>query len=547
MNESESYLHGLIAGRGRILDQKIIIEFAHPTNPKRCTPICQICGNMATNSPLICKGKGKHIVPESEINYVYPKEAINYALTEGEINKEIIKINEEKVEQRINLEISGNDKITLLILDFKDASNLFKSIHSHFKNKTYYDEFEVPEIYFKQSTPRSNKIEFLNGVLDTAGKFDAGNWAPRPGKTRYGRQRGYIQFVRNWNLPVQICGLLKDLDFPIQTIRWGHPQITDGESAGRYKNGGDNLGFGFKEHQLKFWPEYYGEFRLRLPHQKKMFEDFVNYNYDQFPAIEDCNQINGKINNSKVKASTEQINDLRIPKSIRGQEIDRYWQICHKMGCKQTEKCYNNSSNPELLILAGDDIGDIKPEQERISREREKKTNIIEERRKLQLQNKEIENQLKNRKKRQYPEIKLYQPISEWLKKTEGLLDDEVTYDTSTMSIDAYLKIQKITQYFPLLTDFTQKPDIVGLRKKDSLVIFIEVKAGSLSITNLGQLLGYCLMADPDKAFLISPGGPALDLINILSSNIELLDYGINKKIQVGKWDEKEKQVEWIF
>ena len=217
------------------------------------------------------------------------------------------------------------------------------------------------------------------------------------------------------------------------------------------------------------------------------------------------------------------------------------------MGCKQTEKCYNNSSNPELLILAGDDTGDIELERKRISEERERKTKIIEERRKLQLRNKEIENQLKNRKKRQYPEIKLYQPISEWLKITEKLLHDEVTYDTSVTTIDAYLKIQKITKYFPSLTDFTQKPDIVGLRKKDSSVIFIEVKAGSLSLTNLGQLLGYCLMADPDKAFLISPGGPSLDLIDILSSNAELLDYGSNRRIQVGKWHDKEKDVEWMF
>jgi hypothetical protein len=55
-------------------------------------------------------------------------------------------------------------------------------------------------------------------------------------------------------------------------------------------------------------------------------------------------------------------------------------------------------------------------------------------------------------------------------------------------------------------------------------------------LKDLGQLLGYCFVAQPEEAILISSKSPSLSLIKILKERPDLLEYDPEKKIQIGQW-----------
>jgi len=535
MNGPLAYLIGLIAGRGHILEaeRRIIIEFAHVQESLNRIPYCK-CGDMATKkkggSDLICKGC-RSVVPNTAIKTVNQRESIEYSLSKGGVIEQISELSDS--DDKISVRTSGNKTMTFFILDFESDSSTFKSILNDFNGDSCYDSFEIPPRILDSKTSRTIKIEFLNGFLDTAGKMNRGNWLQRPGKSRYGRQRGYIQIVRNWNIPVQLCNFLKSLGLPVQTIRWGHPHIVDGNQIDTYDKGPQS---GFRDTQLKFFPEYYDEITLRIRHQALMFKEMASHNRGQFSTREACSAPNN-IPVSKIRAPSPEINSTKIPELIRGVNIDAYWQICHMMGCKQTSTCFAGSTNKNLLFLTGKESVNLNNAQKERDVKRQDALDKIIDREKKNAAKKAAKPV--TRAPRQKPEEKLYEPIANWLSKDEKLAADEVTYDTSVQTMDQYLKVNKLTGIFPGLADFNQKPDVVGLRKNDGFVVFIEVKAGSLSLTDLGQLLGYCMMADPDRAILISPSGPSGELALMLSSVPGLLEFGAGKRIQVGEWDDK--------
>jgi hypothetical protein len=50
----------------------------------------------------------------------------------------------------------------------------------------------------------------------------------------------------------------------------------------------------------------------------------------------------------------------------------------------------------------------------------------------------------------------------------------------------------------------------------------------------VGQLLGYCLVAQPKEAFLLSTQLLSPRLVNALSARPEVLNYGNGQRIQIG-------------
>ena len=83
--------------------------------------------------------------------------------------------------------------------------------------------------------------------------------------------------------------------------------------------------------------------------------------------------------------------------------------------------------------------------------------------------------------------------------------------------------------------EFTILPESASL---DSVLYspFIESKITALNLANVGQLVGYCLIADPEYAYLISTKQVSAGLKKILTSYPELLSYN-GKKIQIGFLD----------
>ena len=225
MDDAYSYLLGLMCGRGHILkeDNRILIEFAHKNKVVPGIAHCPYCGNLATkkedssSDELICK-ECHRSVPDSVKKVYEQRESTLKSLT----NTIIPFLSREF---KIRYDIVGNDHMTLLILDFSDRIDVFNGILRIFKGKLSFDSFTIPE-EIKDST-KANKTEFINGLLDTAGFFNAGSWFMRANEAKQEIyvMRGYFQMVnRNWKMPVEICDFLyKEFSLTLQAIDWGNP------------------------------------------------------------------------------------------------------------------------------------------------------------------------------------------------------------------------------------------------------------------------------------------------------------------------------------
>ena len=85
--------------------------------------------------------------------------------------------------------------------------------------------------------------------------------------------------------------------------------------------------------------------------------------------------------------------------------------------------------------------------------------------------------------------------------------------------------------------------DVLGMViwKDRAEIYFIEAKKTQLTLQNLGQLLIYCKLCNPEEAYLLSSAGlGSLNKVLNVLQRTDLLDFGSGKRIKkmkVAKWD----------
>ena len=530
LNVASSYLLGLICGRGHILkkDKRIIIEFAHKNKLVPGILACPKCGNLATRKERLSKKnyicRNCKFVVDSSLRKTYDQKAS----TINSINKSIIPF----LSKTFNaaFDITGNDHMTFLIMDFNSDTTQFNTILAMFNGATDFDSFSIPDQLYLTNV--NNKLEFVNGFLDTAGFFNSGGWLNRKGTNGTGRMRAYIQIVRNWKMPVLICNFLKnELSLPIHTIDWGHPNISDAYMKDYFNSGTVSWS---REHQVKFFPEYYKHVLLRVEHKQKMLEELIEYNLRiGFNKNEDCDPPK-LVSKTQLKPYHPAENDIRIPSELR-KHYDAYWQICSDIGCIFAKEKLLNSSCPSLYYLSGAEEGT----EEKIAEEFETERIKLTEKSMEQYKRKPTKENALRRAEKSNEEFKLYEPISKWFKQyLEATYHNKAeVYDTSKQFLDKYIaKREYLYEAFERYWRYKIKPDIVGFLINSKELGFIEVKINELTLKDMGQLLGYCLVAVPRIAILVSPKKPSINLIKILRANKTLLQYSTGKIILIGTW-----------
>ena len=145
-------------------------------------------------------------------------------------------------------------------------------------------------------------------------------------------------------------------------------------------------------------------------------------------------------------------------------------------------------------------------------------------------------------------EIELYDGMCHWLEiylkdKYKNKLCNIIVIDSHAVKLDSVLEKYNIIKYYPQVVGLNIEIDVLGMVVWDNRaeIYFIEAKKSRLTLLNLGQLLVYCKLCNPEEAFLLSPSGlGSLDkVLNVLKRE-DLLDYGNGKKvkkIKVAKWD----------
>ena len=132
-----------------------------------------------------------------------------------------------------------------------------------------------------------------------------------------------------------------------------------------------------------------------------------------------------------------------------------------------------------------------------------------------------------------------------WLEKyVNKKYGDNFTLITADQTISQYLNQSSDEALNSLAEDYKIRPDIISYVTKKNRFIFIESKVVSISLQEVGQLLAYCLVANPIEAMLISTKPISAALLRALSNNKDVLKYG-ESRIQIGKLANNE--VEFIL
>lgn len=123
---------------------------------------------------------------------------------------------------------------------------LIREVNRHFQRLSSCKDFRIPNDIF--TAQPDIKREFMIGLADVTAHIRSSNSA-------YGlsyNHRAYIEIPVNWFLVIDICNLLFDLDVPVHTIDWGHPNTRDPQLR-EYNEGKVNAWF--REHQIKIFAD----------------------------------------------------------------------------------------------------------------------------------------------------------------------------------------------------------------------------------------------------------------------------------------------------
>jgi len=145
-------------------------------------------------------------------------------------------------------------------------------------------------------------------------------------------------------------------------------------------------------------------------------------------------------------------------------------------------------------------------------------------------------------------EFDLYPGMSTWLKtyltdKYKNNKCNTIVLDCHSVYLDSVLEKYDVIKYYPQVVGLKIQIDVLGIVawKDKAEIYFIEAKKTTLNLQDLGQLLIYCKLCNPEEAYLLSSGG--LGSLKKVLDNLnreDLLDYGSGRRIQkikVAKWD----------
>jgi len=311
-NAELAYLLGMIAGKGEFIrdnsQTKIIITIPHKA--------------------LVCEGMPTQLSVKASLD---------------DIRNSI----EPLIGTRLQSNQDGNK--TTLAFTKDNGDLLIREINRYFGRLRSFKDFRIPQDIFRASV--DIKRIFIIGLADVTAYIRRSNAA-------FGQSyhhRTYIEMPANWYLVIDIANLLHDLDVPIHTIDWAHPNMRD-PNLKDYNSGKHNAWA--REHQIKVFADEYEKVGFRIVHKKNALEELSRNNRSAWD-----NNLYQKIQHTLSEATKQKYqrqighieinhhryywetksrdiakpshpmeNSPRIPEKIRGRHFDSWKDICRALG-----------------------------------------------------------------------------------------------------------------------------------------------------------------------------------------------------------------------
>jgi len=164
----------------------------------------------------------------------------------------------------VGMNFIQNKFTTILHFCKPNTDYLTREIIQYVGMATSHNNVELHEMIFKFT--KDEKRQFLKGFADVTGYIRRSNYFFE----KY-MHRVYLEIPKNWKLVINISNLLKDLDIPIQSIDWAHPNMRDPHLR-KYNNGNHN--FWMKEHQIKIFANEFLPIGFGILHKQQSLEIF---------------------------------------------------------------------------------------------------------------------------------------------------------------------------------------------------------------------------------------------------------------------------------
>lgn len=169
------------------------------------------------------------------------------------------------------------------------------------------------------------KISLLRGIADTTGYIRKSNIA----FGQDGAHRVYIEIPGNWYMVIDISNMLKDVDVPVQTIDWGHPNFRDAKLT-KYKHGQPN--FWKKEHQIKIFANEFLTIGFNILHKQEALEKYS----EELLEFIDPKKTHKFYWEKTIRISNKPPhpgeNDISLPSEIRGHHFNSWTELAAFLG-----------------------------------------------------------------------------------------------------------------------------------------------------------------------------------------------------------------------
>ena len=222
-----------------------------------------------------------------------------------------------------SLPISQTTRATQFSFTMPNTDYTMREILRFIGSGVHHSTMTMNEELFRMKT--DEKKELLRGIVDVTGYIRASNVA-------FGHpeaHRVYIEIPANWQMVIDIANMLKDLDIPVQTIDFGHPNFRD-SNLKMYDKGKPY--YWKKEHQVKIWANEFLPIGFNIIHKQRALEKYAK----ELMRGKEANTTHKfywqKTIRRKVKPIHPMENDESLPLSIRGKHYESWTDLAKDLG-----------------------------------------------------------------------------------------------------------------------------------------------------------------------------------------------------------------------
>ena len=225
-----------------------------------------------------------------------------------------------------SLPITQSSRSTSFSFTENNQNYTMREILRFIGNGTNHTVMKMSDELFSITT--DEKRALLRGIADVTGYIRRSNMA----FGQRGHHRVYIEIPGNWDMVIDIANMLKQLDIPIQTIDFGHPNFRD-SNMNKYNEG--KINYWKKEHQIKIWANEFLPVGFNIAHKQRALENYANELLTYMDAQTTHTFYWEKPIHRKRKPVHPMENDPSLPAIIRGMHFESWTDLAWELGYRE--------------------------------------------------------------------------------------------------------------------------------------------------------------------------------------------------------------------